>query len=94
MKSTIFVALLVLATGAIARNCTPGLNYCGRTLLDIGKYQPQIDQALHDAHAGEANHGNDDLFHCVGGDSGVITFIKYCANGCHTKPSHVSDVCN
>lgn len=38
MKSfTITTALLVLAGSAIARNCTPGLNYCGGTLLDIGK---------------------------------------------------------
>jgi hypothetical protein len=36
MKSTTFAALLVLATGAIARNCTPNLDYCGRTLLEIG----------------------------------------------------------
>ncbi|KAJ6490043.1 hypothetical protein C8R45DRAFT_1097005 [Mycena sanguinolenta] len=75
MKSTIFMALLVLTTGAIARNCTPGLDYCGRTLLDIGKYQPQIDQALHDAGAGEANGGADDLFHCVGGTAVLINIL-------------------
>ena len=34
---TITTALAVLATGAVARNCTPDLNYCGRTLLEIGK---------------------------------------------------------
>lgn len=28
---------LALATFAMARNCTPGLNYCGSTLLAIGK---------------------------------------------------------
>ncbi|KAJ7044304.1 hypothetical protein C8F04DRAFT_1070136 [Mycena alexandri] len=70
MKSTTFAALLVLATGAIARNCTPDLDYCGRTLLEIGNYQPQIDQALHDAGVGEANGGADDLFHCSGGPNG------------------------
>ncbi|KAJ7044320.1 hypothetical protein C8F04DRAFT_1389206 [Mycena alexandri] len=94
MKSTTFAALLVLATGAIARNCTPDLDYCGRTLLEIGKYQPQIDQALHDAGAGEANGGSDDRFHCVGGSNGVITFLEFCANGCRTNPTGVSDTCN
>ncbi|KAJ6534951.1 hypothetical protein B0H19DRAFT_845654, partial [Mycena capillaripes] len=82
-----------LATGAIARNCTPNLDYCGRTLLEIGNYQPQIDQALHDAGAGEANGGADDRFHCVGGANGVITFLGFCANGCRTNPTGVSDVC-
>ncbi|KAJ7892654.1 hypothetical protein B0H13DRAFT_2665636 [Mycena leptocephala] len=94
MKSTTFAALLVLATGAIARNCTPNLDYCGRTLLEIGNYQAQIDQALHDAGVGEADGGADDLFHCVGGANGVITFLGFCANGCHTNPIGVSDVCN
>ncbi|KAJ6477969.1 hypothetical protein DFH09DRAFT_951921, partial [Mycena vulgaris] len=82
-----------LATGAIARNCTPNLDYCGRTLLEIGKYQPQIDQALADAGQGEANGGSDDLFHCIGGDNGVIGFIKFCSNGCRTNPTGVSDTC-
>ncbi|KAJ7307701.1 hypothetical protein DFH08DRAFT_720132 [Mycena albidolilacea] len=94
MKSTTFAALLVLATGAIARNCIPHLDYCGRTLLEIGNYQPQIDQALHDAGAGEANGGADDRFHCVGGAKGVITFLGFCTNGCRTNPTGVSDVCN
>ncbi|KAJ7892657.1 hypothetical protein B0H13DRAFT_2528896 [Mycena leptocephala] len=94
MKSTTFAALLVLATGAIARNCTPNLDYCGRTLLDIGNYQPQIDQALHDAGVGEADGGADDLFHCVGGANGVIIFLGFCANGCRTNPTGVSDECN
>lgn len=40
---TITTALAVLATGAVARNCSPGLNYCGRTLLEIGK-QCHINQ--------------------------------------------------
>ncbi|KAJ7506150.1 hypothetical protein B0H11DRAFT_2220065 [Mycena galericulata] len=89
-----FTSLLVLVTGAAARNCTPGLNYCGRTLLEIGKYQPQIDQALADAYQSESDGGADDLFSCVGGPNGVISFIKFCDNGCDTKPAGVSDVCN
>ncbi|KAJ7669608.1 hypothetical protein B0H17DRAFT_877044, partial [Mycena rosella] len=75
-------ALLILATGVFARDCTAGLNYCGRTLLDIGHYQTQIDLALFDANQGEANGGSDDLFHCVGGDDGIILFLRFCVNGC------------
>lgn len=38
MQFTLVAAVLaVLATGAIADNCTPGLNYCGQTLLSKGK---------------------------------------------------------
>ncbi|KAF7366135.1 hypothetical protein MVEN_00490400 [Mycena venus] len=94
MKSTTLAALLVLTTGAIARNCTPNLDYCGRTLLEIGNYQPQIDQAFHDAGAGEADGGADDLFQCVGGANGVITFLEFCVNGCRTNSGGVSDACN
>ncbi|KAK1770395.1 hypothetical protein QBC33DRAFT_566834 [Phialemonium atrogriseum] len=93
MKSfAITSVLLFLAGGAMARNCTPGLNYCGSTLNNIGNYQGQIDQALHDA--GRANGGSDDLFHCVGGDSGVIDWIGYCPNGCRDNGKDVSDSCN
>lgn len=38
-KFAIFAsALAVLAPLAAARNCTPGLAYCGKTLTDIGEY--------------------------------------------------------
>ncbi|KAJ8058578.1 hypothetical protein OCU04_012755 [Sclerotinia nivalis] len=96
MKTSLPIILftLTLTTNTLARNCTPGLNYCGRTLLSIGKYQPQIDQSLADAGVGEADGGADDLFHCVGGSNGVISFLKYCVNGCKDEGSGVSDVCN
>ncbi|KAJ6779275.1 hypothetical protein DFH09DRAFT_1180073 [Mycena vulgaris] len=93
MKSTTIATLLVLATGTIARNCTPDLDYCGRTLIDIGKYQDSIDQALADTGQGNANGGSDDLFHCTG-DNGLIAFIEYCSNGCHDNGAGVSDACN
>jgi hypothetical protein len=72
-----------------ARNTQTHFNF--RT---TGNYQPQIDQALADAHAGETNGGRDDLFFCAGGTNGVIDFIQFCNNGCVTKPTGVSDVCN
>ena len=33
----IATVLAVFATSAIADNCTPGLNYCGKTLMAVGK---------------------------------------------------------
>jgi len=36
MKFTRATIIIALATAAVARNCTPGLKYCGRTLLEIG----------------------------------------------------------
>ncbi|KAF3017070.1 hypothetical protein E8E14_006212 [Neopestalotiopsis sp. 37M] len=77
----------------MARNCTPGLNYCGSTLLDIGDYQPQIDQALADAGEGNDNHARDYLFHCAGGDNGVIEFLQRCEHGCKDAGGGVSDRC-
>jgi hypothetical protein len=41
MKSfTAAFVLALFATSAVGRNCTPGLNYCGHTLLDIGNTNP------------------------------------------------------
>jgi hypothetical protein len=34
--------LAVFATSAIADNCTPGLNYCGKTLMAVGKNPPKL----------------------------------------------------
>ncbi|KAJ7018536.1 hypothetical protein C8F04DRAFT_1151411 [Mycena alexandri] len=94
MKSRPSPLCWYLPLAAIARNCTPDLDYCGRTLLEIGKYQPQIDQALHDAGAGEANGGSDDRFHCVGGSNGVITFLDSAPMDAAPNPTCVSDTCN
>ncbi|PMD60383.1 uncharacterized protein K444DRAFT_560923 [Hyaloscypha bicolor E] len=94
MKFTRTTMIIALATAAVARNCTPGLKYCGRTLLDIGNYADQIAQALADSNKGDSNGGRDDLFNCIGGSSGVIKFESICSNGCATEPAGVSDKCN
>lgn len=59
--------------------------------LATGKYQPQIDQSLHDANV--ADNGNA-LFFCVGGANGVITYIGTCQQGCHDAGPKKSDYCN
>ncbi|KAL1985853.1 hypothetical protein VTN96DRAFT_7345 [Rasamsonia emersonii] len=84
---------IILAIGAMARNCTPGLNYCGSTLLDIGHYQSQIDQAIADAGVPEVDNGRESLFHCIGGDNGVIKYLGDCPNGCHDAGAGNSDYC-
>ncbi|KFY77063.1 hypothetical protein V499_03468 [Pseudogymnoascus sp. VKM F-103] len=86
-------ALAVFATGAIADNCKPGLFYCGSTLVSKGKYQAQIDQAIHDAGQQEIDNGKDDLFYCVGGNQGVIDWQKRCAGGCIDAGTDKSDHC-
>ncbi|KIM41489.1 hypothetical protein M413DRAFT_27828 [Hebeloma cylindrosporum] len=73
--------MFAFAGFALARNCTPGLRYCGSTLLDIGNYQGQIDQALADAGVQEVDNGKSALFFCQGGDNGVIQFIRECTVG-------------
>lgn len=112
-------ASILLAIGsAMAGNCTPGLNYCGSTLMDIGKqntstvidtgmqtsranhvflvkghYQSQIDQAISDAGVPELDNGHESLFHCIGGDNGVISYLGDCPNGCHDAGHGNSDYC-
>jgi hypothetical protein len=128
MKSiSVLTAFIVLfATSALADNCTPGLHYCGSTLLQvgpyycvssssflllttlssaftllslhssltpkIGKYQAQIDQALSDAGVPKTNGGKADLFDCIGGDNGMIKYLKSCA-GCINGGQGNSDFC-
>ncbi|KFY21536.1 hypothetical protein V493_07329 [Pseudogymnoascus sp. VKM F-4281 (FW-2241)] len=90
----IATVLAVLATGAIAENCTPGLNYCGKTLLAVGKYQPQIDQAVYGAGKQLLNYGKGDLFYCVGGDNGVIRWKAHCGKGCVDGGRGDNDYCS
>ncbi|KFZ04216.1 hypothetical protein V502_10319 [Pseudogymnoascus sp. VKM F-4520 (FW-2644)] len=95
----IATVLAVFATSAIADNCTPGLNYCGKTLMAVsspflGKYQPQIDQAVYDAGRQLLNNGYGDLFYCVGGNNGVIQWKAFCSKGCVDAGRGDSDYCN
>ncbi|OBT65214.1 hypothetical protein VE03_04687 [Pseudogymnoascus sp. 23342-1-I1] len=89
----IAAALAVFTTGAIAGNCTPGLYYCGRTLMTVGKYQPQIDQAIYDAGKQLLDNGNEDLFYCIGNDNGLIKWSAYCSAGCFNAGHGKSDYC-
>ncbi|ORY07647.1 hypothetical protein BCR34DRAFT_616608 [Clohesyomyces aquaticus] len=94
MKITaVSVILAAFATNVAARNCTPGLAYCGYTLNAISNnYNDQIIQALH-----SSGHGNSDpnktLFYCRGTDAGLIDWVADCPHGCHQNGVGVSDVC-
>ncbi|KAK2757014.1 hypothetical protein FQN54_004983 [Arachnomyces sp. PD_36] len=94
MKLTLLAtALAAFTAGAIADNCVPGLFYCGSTLVGKGNYQGQIDQAIHDAGQPEIDNGANDLFYCVGGDSGVIDWQRLCTSGCIDAGAGNSDHC-
>ncbi|TFK32965.1 hypothetical protein BDQ12DRAFT_728168 [Crucibulum laeve] len=77
-----FIVLAVASSTAFAANCTPGLNYCGSTLMYIEKgYREQISQHLHNRKefVGVQDYPYDNmLFECIGGSSGIINLIKQC----------------
>jgi len=86
--------MFAFASCALANNCTPGLDYCGLTLLHKGNYQAQIDQAIADAGVPEVDNGKSALFFCEGGDNGVIKFIEECTVGkCVDAGTGESDYC-
>jgi hypothetical protein len=61
-------------------------------LMNIGKYGPQIQQALYDA--GHASWSGDNvLFKCQGGPNGAIKFVKGCGGGCVDNGNNKSDTC-
>ncbi|KAJ7182436.1 hypothetical protein C8R43DRAFT_1054372 [Mycena crocata] len=80
-QTTGLTAIVFAATLALANNCTPGLTYCGSSLIKKGNYQAQIDQALADAGVREVDSGHSSLFHCEGGPNGVISYVASCDVG-------------
>ena len=94
MKISTTLAVIVFAFyGVQARNCTPGLNYCGHTLLSIGKYAPQIDQCLHDNGKPSGTDGRHVLFYCAGGPNGNIKYLRTCRNACADGGAGRNDFC-
>ena len=63
-------------------------------VVNKGNYQPQIDQALAGAGARKFDGGADDLFHCEGGDNGVIRWLSHCHYRCRDNGPGNSDTCN
>ncbi|KAJ3003612.1 hypothetical protein HKX48_001671 [Thoreauomyces humboldtii] len=96
LSLTVLATALVaaLAPAVSARNCKAGLDYCWQTLLDIGHYG---DQTLAAAKAaGYDAHGPGQppvLFHCDGGVSGDIHFVRECPGRCSDGGDGTSDYC-
>ncbi|KAJ7261163.1 hypothetical protein C8J57DRAFT_969499, partial [Mycena rebaudengoi] len=78
----------------VAKNCTPGLQYCGRTrLLRIGEnYIEQMDAAVKKARI-DPNHVLDTLYYCVGGTNGDIRVINDCGADACIDGGENSDRC-
>ncbi|TFK32963.1 hypothetical protein BDQ12DRAFT_728174 [Crucibulum laeve] len=98
------IILAVASSTAFASNCTPGLNYCGSTLLYIGDYSDQISQHLHDisGQPGSPFIGVNDnpydniLFECIGGSAGIIKFKEECDSSgktCNNGGGGKNDFC-
>ncbi|KAF7364923.1 Maltose permease [Mycena venus] len=93
MKFTAIIIALASATYTMAGNCDRGLSYCGRSLLHVGKYAPQTEEAVQKAGTNPA-HMLDTLFYCVGGKNGDIEVIKDCGSGrCADSGPGKSDIC-
>ncbi|KAF5008935.1 hypothetical protein FDECE_4798 [Fusarium decemcellulare] len=88
MVNVSFLSIAVVATLAsfgAARNCTPGLYYCGSALLQVGNYYDPIEDALAAAKKGicaDRRHVNDSLFYCLHGTNGDIKYKAFCSKGC------------
>ncbi|KAH6887761.1 hypothetical protein B0T10DRAFT_562972 [Thelonectria olida] len=84
-----------LAAFGEARNCSPGLNYCGHVLLSIGKYFPDIADELARAQKSKClgkSHVTDAIYYCSG-NNGEIRYQKWCKNGCKNGGAGKNDHC-
>ncbi|PPQ83531.1 hypothetical protein CVT26_004299 [Gymnopilus dilepis] len=102
MKSFTFAtAILFAAIASVVKadNCTPGLVYCGHSLISKGNYRAQLDQVYQDVKgitvtSTDGDVWNGDLFSCDGGRSGTVTWLQSCANGvCDDNGNGKSDTC-
>ncbi|KAI8711359.1 hypothetical protein NCS52_01399000 [Fusarium sp. LHS14.1] len=70
------------ASFGAARNCTPNLYCGGSSLLDIGNYYDDIEDALAATKQGictDRKHVKNSLFYCAPGTNGAIKY-KGCKN--------------
>ncbi|KAK4206871.1 hypothetical protein QBC37DRAFT_434300 [Rhypophila decipiens] len=93
------VAIAVLATVApalvAADNCNPAFNYCGKTLLGMGNYRPQIVEALKAAGKADTEWNiTNTLFDCLpDNNKGNIRVLRVCSVYCSDQGKGVSDKC-
>ncbi|RDA85102.1 hypothetical protein CP532_3137 [Ophiocordyceps camponoti-leonardi (nom. inval.)] len=102
MTVSLFATIIAFMTSpVVAKNCYPGLNYCGHTLRDIAwfnSYDDQIkEQLVLNGKAPTEENIERSLFHCTGGPDGEIKFVKVCddpfLDTCRTREKE-NDVCS
>ncbi|XWW98458.1 hypothetical protein V2A60_006458 [Cordyceps javanica] len=95
-SSTLVTLAAVMLTGfATAKDCTPGLNYCGHTLYAKGNYDFIIQQCLADnGVADDSSTRNQALFRCRGDPYGYVQYLEYCGRGCVDAGTGQNDYCS
>ncbi|KAI8721607.1 hypothetical protein NCS52_00302600 [Fusarium sp. LHS14.1] len=94
IAAPMFLLTAALASLGEARNCKAGISYCGSTLLNIGDYTNQINQALKAAkQPSDFTRAQNSLFYCEGGKHGNIRYTKLCTGGCKDHGNGKSDTC-
>ncbi|KAF7329999.1 hypothetical protein MKEN_00263900 [Mycena kentingensis (nom. inval.)] len=101
MKFTVIFASVIAAftVGVVARDCTPGLDYCGSVLKDIGnENRLVVRQCLYD-YGRQWDEQDDTLFTCSPNSSGeyvgYLTYKTYCGRGrCHNGGGGKHDYCS
>ena len=91
--SSVTTFILTTAMGVAADNCKVGLNYCGSTLLKIGNYRGQIQQAFIASGMSWRTDPDDWIFQCIGGPEGLIKVAQDCPTGCVDRGENQSDTC-
>ncbi|KAM0696200.1 hypothetical protein Q7P36_003446 [Cladosporium allicinum] len=89
------LALAMLAEAVVARYCTDGLDYCGRSLNSIGDYQIDMENECFD-HAEYCNGDavNRVLFKCeYGFFHNTISVKEACQDKCISGGAGKSDYC-
>merc|ERR1712111_229707 len=91
----LFAAIVAIAPVVVAADCRKGFMYCGRTLIGLGNYIPQILEALDDYGCDNPSGKNIDstLFYCLGGPDGDIKVEKICKS-CQDNGHGDDDTCS
>ncbi|KAM7214737.1 hypothetical protein V8F06_009902 [Rhypophila decipiens] len=99
-KLTVFATLLsTMAPLTAARNCTPGLVYCGKTLRKIAAERQNYDRQIREAMAiwGYKDPTNEDmdnsLFYCGVIYDGYISMVTLCTTYCVDLGLGADDLC-
>ncbi|KAJ3483905.1 hypothetical protein NLG97_g7191 [Lecanicillium saksenae] len=96
LRSTIAsFAVVALGGFATAKDCTPGLIYCGHSLYAKGNYDFIIQQSFADSGVGNNDYNrNQANFLCLGNPYyGYVQFKQVCSRGCVDAGAGENDYC-